>query len=159
MRKRWTIDTNKRRASRVANVFPMQVREPAPKGELTLQTVAMPADTNASGDIFGGWLLAQMDLGSAVLARERAEGRVATVAVEAMSFHRPVRVGDLVSIYATVLREGATATEEELRGHCAERLARFKVPKTFAFVDALPRSSMGKILKDELRAGHTGVTR
>ena len=85
------------------------MREPAPKGELTLQTVAMPADTNASGDIFGGWLLAQMDLGSAVLARERAEGRVATVAVEAMSFHRPVRVGDLVSIYATVLREGATS--------------------------------------------------
>jgi acyl-CoA thioesterase YciA len=83
--------------------------EPAPKGELMLQTVAMPADTNASGDIFGGWLLAQMDLGSAVLARERAEGRVATVAVEAMTFHRPVHVGDLVSIHATVLREGTTS--------------------------------------------------
>jgi acyl-CoA thioesterase YciA len=83
--------------------------EPAPKGELTLQTVAMPGDTNASGDIFGGWLLAQMDLGSAVLARERADGRVATVAVEAMSFHRPVHVGDLVSIHAAILHEGATS--------------------------------------------------
>ena len=82
---------------------------PAPKGELTLQTVAMPADTNASGDIFGGWLLAQMDLGSAVLARERAEGRVATVAVEAMSFHRPVHVGDLVSIHSTLVSEGKTS--------------------------------------------------
>ncbi len=83
--------------------------EPAPKGELTLQTVAMPADTNAAGDIFGGWLLAQMDLGSAVLARERAEGRVATVAVEAMTFHRPVRVGDLVSTHAILVGEGTTS--------------------------------------------------
>ncbi len=57
-----------------------------------------------------------------------------------------------------VLREGAAATEEELRGHCGERLARFKVPKTFSFVEALPRSSMGKVLKDELRAGRTEVT-
>ena len=58
-----------------------------------------------------------------------------------------------------VLHEGATVTEQELRDHCAERLARFKVPKTFAFVDALPRSSMGKVLKDELRAGAAEVTR
>ncbi len=81
----------------------------APAGELALQTIAMPADTNANGDIFGGWLMAQMDLGSSVLARARARGRVATVAVEAMTFHRPVRVGDLVSIYATIVREGATS--------------------------------------------------
>jgi len=58
-----------------------------------------------------------------------------------------------------VLREGASATEQELRRHCVERLARFKVPKTFAFVDVLPRSSMGKVLKDELRAGDAGVAR
>ena len=58
-----------------------------------------------------------------------------------------------------VLREGASATEQELRDHCGERLARFKVPKTFAFVDVLPRSSMGKVLKDELRAGDAGVAR
>ncbi len=81
----------------------------APTGEITLQTIAMPADTNANGDIFGGWLMAQMDLGASVLARRRAEGRVATVAVEAMSFLKPVKVGDLVSIHAVMLREGRSS--------------------------------------------------
>lgn len=80
-----------------------------PRGALTLQTVPMPADTNANGDIFGGWLMAQMDLGASVLARTRAQGRVATVAVEAMTFHRPVRVGDIVSLYAEMEREGRTS--------------------------------------------------
>jgi acyl-CoA thioesterase YciA len=80
-----------------------------PKGALTLQSVAMPADTNANGDIFGGWLMSQMDLGCSVLAKARARGRVATIAVEAMSFHRAVRIGDLVSIYAALLREGTTS--------------------------------------------------
>ncbi len=80
-----------------------------PRGVLTLQTIAMPADTNANGDIFGGWLMAQMDLGASVLARARARGRVATVAVEAMTFHRPVQVGDVVSIHAAMLREGRTS--------------------------------------------------
>ncbi len=80
-----------------------------PRGALALQTIAMPADTNANGDIFGGWLMAQMDLGSSVVARGRARGRVATVAVEAMTFHRPVRVGDVVSIHAELLREGRTS--------------------------------------------------
>ena len=87
-----------------------------PTGTLTLQTIAMPADTNASGDIFGGWLMAQMDLGSSVLARGRAKGRVATVAVEAMTFHKPVHVGDIVSIYATMTREGTTLDGHRRRG-------------------------------------------
>ncbi len=82
---------------------------PAPRGILALQTVAMPADTNAKGDIFGGWLMAQMDLGSSVIARERARGRVATVAVEGMTFLRPVHVGDVVSIHAELLRTGTTS--------------------------------------------------
>lgn len=82
---------------------------PGPCGQLTLQTIAMPADTNANGDIFGGWLMSQMDLGSSVLARGRARGRVATVAVEAMTFHRPVQVGDVVSIHAEMLGEGTTS--------------------------------------------------
>lgn len=81
----------------------------APRGTLSLQTIAMPADTNANGDIFGGWLMAQMDLGASVLARTRARGRVATVAVEGMAFHRPVLVGDVVSIHAEMLREGRTS--------------------------------------------------
>ena len=83
--------------------------EPRPTGELALQTIAMPSDTNANGDIFGGWLMAQMDLGSSVVARSRARGRVATVAVEAMTFHKPVHVGDVVSIYADLIREGRTS--------------------------------------------------
>ena len=80
-----------------------------PTGEITLQTIAMPADANANGDIFGGWLMAQMDLGASVLARRRARGRTATVAVEAMTFLKPVKVGDLVSIHSTLTREGRTS--------------------------------------------------
>jgi acyl-CoA thioesterase YciA len=80
-----------------------------PKGNLALQTIAMPADTNANGDIFGGWLMAQMDLGASVIARTRSNGKVATVAVNAMAFHKPVHVGDLVTIYSELLKEGTTS--------------------------------------------------
>ncbi len=80
-----------------------------PKGNLALQTIAMPADTNANGDIFGGWLMAQMDLGASVVARTRSNGKVATVAVNAMTFHKPVHVGDLVTIYSELLKEGTTS--------------------------------------------------
>lgn len=80
-----------------------------PKGTLALQTIAMPADTNANGDIFGGWLMAQMDLGASVVARTRSNGKVATVAVNAMTFHKPVHVGDLVTIYSELLKEGTTS--------------------------------------------------
>jgi acyl-CoA thioesterase YciA len=81
----------------------------APRGDLTLQTIAMPADTNASGDIFGGWLMAQMDIAGGVAAIRRARGRVVTVAVDAMEFHRPVMIGDLLSCYATIVRIGRTS--------------------------------------------------
>ncbi len=80
-----------------------------PRGKLAMQTIAMPADTNANGDIFGGWLMAQMDLGSSVLARTRSAGRVATIAVEAMTFYKPVRVGDIVTIYGEITKEGTTS--------------------------------------------------
>ncbi len=80
-----------------------------PKGALALQTIAMPADTNANGDIFGGWLMAQMDLGASVVARARSRGKVATVAVNAMTFHKPVLVGDLVSIHSELQKEGTTS--------------------------------------------------
>jgi acyl-CoA thioesterase YciA len=78
-------------------------REPA------VRTIAMPADTNPSGDIFGGWLLAQMDLAAGTASYIRAKGRVATAAVDAMSFHAPVYVGDLVSCYVEVVRIGRTS--------------------------------------------------
>lgn len=81
----------------------------APRGILALQTLAMPADTNANGDIFGGWLMGQMDLGASVLARRRAQGRVATVAVEGMTFYKPVLVGDLVSLYGELVKTGTTS--------------------------------------------------
>lgn len=80
-----------------------------PRGEITLQTVPLPADSNANGDIFGGWLMSQMDLGASVLARRRAKGRVATVAVDAMQFLKPVKIGDVVSIHAEMEREGRSS--------------------------------------------------
>ncbi|MCV2894488.1 acyl-CoA thioesterase [Lentibacter sp. XHP0401] len=80
-----------------------------PTGELTLRTVAMPADVNVNGDIFGGWVLAQMDIASGIVAAERADGRVATVAVDAMKFIRPVQVGDVLCVYAWVERVGNTS--------------------------------------------------
>jgi acyl-CoA thioesterase YciA len=86
----------------------------APSGELVIRTIAMPADTNANGDIFGGWLLSQMDLGGAILARSTAHSRVTTVAIEAMAFHLPVNVGDTVTCYAQLLRIGRTSMKIHL---------------------------------------------
>ena len=87
----------------------MSAATKTPKGEITLQTIAMPADSNANGDIFGGWLMAQMDLGGGVLARARAKGRVATVAVDGMEFHKPVKIGDVLAIHSVLEREGRTS--------------------------------------------------
>ena len=80
-----------------------------PDGDAELRTVAMPADTNPYGDIFGGWLLSQMDVAGGTHAMARTAGRVATVGVEAMSFHRPVYVGDLVSCHCRTERIGRTS--------------------------------------------------
>ena len=79
-----------------------------------LKTIAMPADTNPNGDIFGGWLLAQMDLASGTFASQQVEGRVATVAIDAMSFHKPVNVGDEVSCYCNVAKVGRTSITIEV---------------------------------------------
>lgn len=83
--------------------------EQLPTGEPAIRTIAMPADANANGDIFGGWLMAQMDLAAAVVAKREARGRVATVAVDAMEFHKPVLIGDLLSCYARMERIGRTS--------------------------------------------------
>lgn len=80
-----------------------------PQGELVIRTIAMPADTNSNGDIFGGWLLSQMDLGGAILARNLSHSRVATVAIDAMTFLHPVYVGDIVSCHAAHLKTGRTS--------------------------------------------------
>ena len=86
-----------------------------PTGEPAIRTVAMPSDTNPSGDIFGGWLMWQMDLAAALAATRRARGRCATVAVEAMAFHSPVQVGDEVSLYAEVIFVGRTSMKIALQ--------------------------------------------
>lgn len=82
---------------------------PQPRGLLTLQTIAMPKDTNASGDIFGGWLLSQMDLGSSILAHRIAKGRTVTVAISKMAFLQPVPVGSVVSCYCELIKVGKTS--------------------------------------------------
>ncbi len=80
-----------------------------PTGKLVIKTQAMPADTNPSGDIFGGWLLSQMDLGGGIAAMEYARSRVVTVALTGMSFHQPVHVGDTISVYADLIKLGVTS--------------------------------------------------
>ncbi len=83
--------------------------ETVPQAPPMIRTVAMPADANANGDIFGGWLMAQMDLGGSNLAGRIAHGRIATVAVDAMSFIRPVKIGDEVSVYAMLVSVGRSS--------------------------------------------------
>jgi len=84
-------------------------RPTEPQGELVIRTIAMPADTNANGDIFGGWLLSQMDVGGGVFASKIAKSRTVTVAIDAMNFRKAVYVGDLVSVHAHLVRVGRTS--------------------------------------------------
>jgi acyl-CoA thioesterase YciA len=97
-----------------------------PRGELTTRTLAMPGDANPSGDIFGGWVLSQMDIAAGIAAGARAQGRVATVAIEAMQFLRPVRIGDVLCVYTTIERVGRTSMSIRLeawalRGRVGQR--------------------------------------
>jgi acyl-CoA thioesterase YciA len=80
-----------------------------PRGDLCIRTLAMPADTNANGDIFGGWLLSQMDIAGGVAASKIAKSRTVTVSIDAMNFRKAVYVGDLVSVYANLVRVGRTS--------------------------------------------------
>ena len=80
-----------------------------PTGDLTIRTVAMPADTNANGDIFGGWLLSQMDIAGGIYVGKSLRLRSVTVAIEAMTFRKPVYVGDVVSVYTDTVRIGRTS--------------------------------------------------
>lgn len=86
-----------------------------------LRTIAMPADTNPRGDIFGGWLLAQMDLAGSILAQKIARQRVATVGVQAMTFHKPVFVGDEVSCYTDLVRVGNTSVTVQVESWARRR--------------------------------------
>ncbi|MGJ4891687.1 acyl-CoA thioesterase [Bradyrhizobium sp. HKCCYLR20261] len=92
-----------------------------PRGDLCIRTLAMPADTNANGDIFGGWLLSQMDVGGGVFAAKVAKSRTVTVAIEAMNFRKAVYVGDLVSVYAHLVRIGRTSMTVRLEAWVLRR--------------------------------------
>ena len=81
----------------------------APRAEPALRAIAMPADANPHGDIFGGWLLSQMDLAGGMAATRRGKGRIVTVAITAMTFHRPVFIGDEVTCYAEIAKVGRTS--------------------------------------------------
>jgi acyl-CoA thioesterase YciA len=85
-----------------------------PQGQLTTRTLAMPADTNPSGDIFGGWVLSQMDIAGAICAGQRAQNRVVTVRLNSMSFIRPVKVGDILCVYTRCVAVGRTSITVEV---------------------------------------------
>ena len=108
-----------------------------PRGELTVRVAAMPSDTNANGDIFGGWVLSQMDVAGGIAAVERSQGRVATVAIDALHFIRPVKVGDVLCVYTAVDRIGRTSMKlhveawaRRFRTHHREKVT----DATFTFV-------------------------
>jgi acyl-CoA thioesterase YciA len=115
-----------------------------PPTEPVLRVAPMPSDCNANGDIFGGWVLSQMDIASGTVASRRAQGRVVTVAVESMTFHKPIKVGDIVSIYADVVRVGRTSVAIGIDTFVARRLnpEPIKVTEgvyTFVAIDARGR--------------------
>ena len=95
--------------------------ESGPHGDLCIRTLAMPADTNQNGDIFGGWLLSQMDIGGGVFASKIAKSRTVTVAIEAMNFRKSVYVGDLVSVHANLVRIGRTSVTVHLEAWVQRR--------------------------------------
>lgn len=124
----------------------------APRGNLTVRISAMPADTNANGDIFGGWVLSRMDQAGGIAGVERARGRVVTIAVEGMTFIRPVKVGDVLEVYTDIEGIGRTS----MKIHIEAWVRRFEThhlekvtDATFTFVaidkDGRPRP----IPKDE----------
>jgi acyl-CoA thioesterase YciA len=124
---------------------PNDVSSPT-KGSLILRTLAMPADTNPHGDIFGGWIMSQMDIAGGILAKETARSRVVTVAVDGFKFLRPVKVGNVVCCYGRVLRVGTTSIAIELEvwvknvlAEVDEEWPRFKVTEaifTYVAIDA-----------------------
>ena len=112
----------------------------SPRGELSLRTLAMPRDTNPNGDIFGGWVLSQMDIAAGMSASQRARGRVATVAVDAMTFKLPVYVGDILCVYTDIERIGTSSMAIHveawvLRDRMGERLKVTEGIFTFVAID------------------------
>jgi acyl-CoA thioesterase YciA len=117
-----------------------------PRGELTTRTIAMPADSNPAGDIFGGWVLSQMDIAAGICASERAQCRVVTVALDGMHFIRPVKIGDILCVYTEIKSVGNTSLEIHVEAWVQRDRSRHTVKVTqanFTFValgsDGRPR--------------------
>ncbi len=112
----------------------------SPRGELSLRTLAMPRDANPNGDIFGGWVLSQMDIAAGMSASQRARGRVATVAIDAMTFKLPIYVGDILCVYTDIERIGTSSMAIHveawvLRDRMGERLKVTEGEFTFVAID------------------------
>ncbi|MCF9035463.1 acyl-CoA thioesterase [Acinetobacter nectaris] len=115
----------------------MQQQVNKPDGTLSLQTIAMPADTNWSGDVFGGWIVSQMDLAGAIHAERFSKGRCATIAINQMSFLVPVKVGDVISCYTKILKVGNTSIQIQIEvwnSHDESRPAKQVTAGLFTFV-------------------------
>ncbi|MCW4116868.1 acyl-CoA thioesterase [Aurantimonas sp. MSK8Z-1] len=103
-----------------------------PKGELTMRVPAMPKDANAAGDVFGGWVMSQMDLAAGIRAAERAHGRVATIAVNSLVFRKPVKVGDTLCVYTEIDRIGRSSITLTVEAFAERYLTREEVKVTEA---------------------------
>lgn len=115
-----------------------------PNGQLTLRTLAMPGDANAAGDIFGGWVMAQMDLACGIRAAERARGRVVTAAVKEMSFAKPMKIGDTLCVYTTVERVGRTSITLKVEAWAQRYLANLREKVTDAEFVMVALDATGK---------------
>lgn len=109
-----------------------------PKGELALRTLTMPMDTNPHGDVFGGWLVSQMDLAGGIIAKQHAHCRVATIAIDKMIFKEPVQVGETLSVYCDIIRIGRTSISISIQvwsiNHEVDREHRQVTEATFTYV-------------------------
>jgi acyl-CoA thioesterase YciA len=99
----------------------MMLHEAMPEGQPAVRVTALPTNANVYGDIFGGWLMAQMDLAASSVASRHAAGRAVTIAVEGMAFHRPVFVGDEVSVFARLIKVGRTSMHVEVEAWARDR--------------------------------------
>ena len=109
-----------------------------------MRVPAMPADANAAGDVFGGWVMAQMDLAAGIRAGERAEGRVVTAAINALSFKLPVKIGDVLELYTEVIKVGRTSMTIDVEAWAQRYLTHDKVKVTEANVVMVAVDMAGK---------------
>ena len=126
--------------------------ETEPRGDLSIRTLAMPADTNQNGDIFGGWLLSQMDIGGGIFASKVAKSRTVTVAIEAMNFRKPVFVGDVVSVHANLVRIGKTSVTVHIEAWVLRRNEMYSILVTdgnFTYVSIDDHGHPQVIRRDE----------